>query len=249
MNNFKQYSPYEQGTGMLYDIQSQLRKTPQTGTGFKASPDNAKYQNLLKWQPDEGGMIFLSSQPIPIESSDRAFSGRNQTLDVRFQGSRNSIAAELVRESPDADVALIKISSPQALAPVELAKDDNVTVGGAVTVLGYPGSSVETFAVIRTLEAGDVHSRVEKIPEPTVTPGVISRLGRALDQQGSMTVLGSMGEVYQLTAAASAGNSGGPVFDADGKVIAVFTYGGGRETTTWAVPIHFGRALFEVQQR
>ena len=248
--NFNKFSPYEEGNGLLFEVEKaeQPPKPSQTGARFALAPNGDVYQELFKWQPDEGGMIFQSRRPIPIENSPRAFTGKNEVLDVRFPGSRNSIKADLVRRSTDADVALIKISSPQALVPVELAKDDNVTVGGMITVLGYPGSSVETFAVIKTMEEGDVHTRVEPIPEPTVTPGNISRLSRALEQVGSMTVVGSMGEVYQLTAAASAGNSGGPVFDSAGKVIALFTYGGVRETTTWAVPIHYGRALLEVQQ-
>lgn len=249
MLNFNKFSLYEEGKGLLFDVQKQVQNARQTPSQFALAPESGLYQDLFKWEPDQGGMIFRSDQPVPIEDSPRLFTGRNELLEVRFPESNNSIKAELVRESAEADVALIKINSPQTLVPVQLAKDDNVTIGGPITVLGYPASSAETFALIKTAEAGDVQNHVEKIPEPTVTPGNISRLSRTLEQQGAMTVLGSMGEVYQLTASASAGNSGGPVFDANGKVIALFTYGSARENTTWAVPIHYGRALFEVQQQ
>jgi S1-C subfamily serine protease len=57
-----------------------------------------------------------------------------------------------------------------------------------------------------------------------------------------------MGDVYQLTVPSSAGNSGGPVFDAAGNVVGLFTYGTRRETTTYAVPIKYGRGLFQVQR-
>jgi len=248
MINFNQFSPYEEGRGVIVDIQRQPLKKEQTPKVFDLSPQLADFKDLLKWQPDEGGMIFQSRQPIPIQDSDRAFTGKNEVLAVRFPASRSSINADLVRPSTDADIALIKISTPQPLTAVELANDDHVVLGGAITVLGYPGASAETIAVIKTTEAGDLHSRVEQVPEPTVTPGNISRLSRGLEQIGSLTVMGTMGETYQLTASASAGNSGGPVFDSDGKVIAVFTYGSRRETMTLAVPIHYGKDLSAVQQ-
>jgi S1-C subfamily serine protease len=58
-----------------------------------------------------------------------------------------------------------------------------------------------------------------------------------------------MGEIYQLTVPSGAGNSGGPVFDQQGKVVGIFTAGAPtRETTTFAVPIKFGIDLFKLQR-
>ncbi len=176
---------------------------------------------------------------------------RTKILTARFPDSSLSINADMLRASTKADVALVKISIPQKLSHVELAAPDNVVAQGApITVLGYPGTSAETLAIIRTQEAGNLSSRREHIPDPTVTPGVVSLVGRSRQDTGDVTIFGQMGDAYQLTAGATAGNSGGPVFDANGKVIAIFTYGSTEtENTTWAVPIQYGRALLDVQQQ
>lgn len=246
--NYNQFSPYEQGKGVLFQLQTDPRKKPQ-GRAFDVSNRGDEFRDLINWIPDKGGMIFDPTLPIRIGDSTRIFEGRNDELEVRFPGSRISIAARLVRASSDADVALIKIDSPEALTTVQMAPDDAVTVGGAVTVLGYPGNSVKTYASTTTIERGELHQQLEIVPEPTVTPGVIARLSVAEEQQGAVTVIGPMGDLYQLTASAGAGNSGGPVFDSAGKVIGLFTYGTLRETMTLAVPIRYGRDLMPVQRK
>jgi S1-C subfamily serine protease len=60
---------------------------------------------------------------------------------------------------------------------------------------------------------------------------------------GTEFTASTIGETYELNAAASAGNSGGPVFDQQGRVIGLLTYTTRRESTTYAGPIRFGYAL------
>ena len=250
MINYNQYSPFEQGRGILFQQQSGYQRKPQDGTPFDASDKRTLFRKAIEWTPDEGGMIFDPNQPYRIGSGACACEGRNEQLNIRFPGTYNSIAGRLVRASKDADVALIKIDSPEPLMPVQLAQDDIVAVGSAITVLGYPQISVKTYASTTTIENGEAHQHVEIVPEPTVTPGVVSRLGVRSARQGDVTVIGPEGEVYQLTAATGAGNSGGPVFDASGKVIGLFTYGApGHDNVTMAVPIHLGRDLMPVQRK
>jgi serine protease Do len=250
--NYNQYSDYETGKGVVFDLKKDPKdkKLPE-GKPFDLTGQSAWFRRLINWTPEDGGEIFNPDQPMILAGRTTcACEGRNEVLEVQFPESRNTILARLVQISKDADVALIKVDSLEPLVPLELATDDNVTVGGAITVLGYPASSMRTLALSSTIENGERRQQSIQIPVPTVTPGVISRLSGPTQQQGSITVIAPMGDVYQLTAAVGAGASGGPVFDANGKVIAIFTYASSvRETTTWAVPIKYGNALLPVQRR
>ena len=67
---------------------------------------------------------------------------------------------------------MIKIDSPQALTPIEIANtEDNMKVGERVIVLGYPGVSPDTILQQNSTERGQVKARLEVIPEPTVHGG------------------------------------------------------------------------------
>ncbi len=224
---------------------------------FSKDPELASVRKELnEWQPGDpqsdnsGGVVFRADAPIPVDNQFHDFEGRNDVLDARFPGSLVSISAHFLRANPQADAAEMKIDTQQALTTVELAQDDEVKVGESVTVLGYPAFSTQTMALIQSAEAGHVQSKSEEVPEPTVTAGLVSMKSQGVQNQGSgVTTVGMMGDAYQLTVPTSAGNSGGPVFNSQGKVIGLFTYGDPRrETTTYAVPIKFGRSLFQVQR-
>jgi len=97
------------------------------------------------------------------------------------------------------DVAIIKIDG-QNLPTVPLGRSADVSVGDQITVIGYPGLaniSKVSFLV------------------PTVTNGKISAL--KVDYRGT--------PVLQSEATINHGNSGGPAFDAQGRVIGIATYG------------------------
>ena len=231
---------YEEGQHIVYEM-SDKRFAP-IGT------DKSAWKDVVSWLPEQGGVIFAPDRPWPLAGS-RIYEGKNEKLTMRFPNSRLSVEGRLVRASTDADVALGKIDSLQQLSFAEMASDNVIKVGEHVTVLGYPGFSAKTIALLTTIEAGQVHQREEIIPQPTVTDGLVARLGSGEQQQGVATTVGDMGDVYQLSVATGEGNSGGPVFDAAGKVIGLFTYRrGNRETTTFAVPIKYARDLLQVQQ-
>ena len=240
--------------------------------GYKG-PDLSKYEiidldddafsDIDDWVPDSGGLIFPSKPavavpigggniPDPTKADKRTFEGRNDTLETRFPGSRLNINASLVRASSDSDAALIKIDSPQELSTVELAGQDAITVGEKVVVLGYPAVSVSTFQTQSTQEGGGpVKRHLEEIPEATITDGIVSKLSPGVQQKDGVTTYSTTGDVIQLSITATgAGNSGGPVFDATGKVIGLFTYSKtrGNERVTLAVPIKYGRDLLRPQR-
>ena len=128
----------------------------------------------------------------------------------------------------------------------------DLEVGDKVYVLGYPAISPKTRIVVTTMENTRLSERVEDVPEPTITEGIISLLGQAYKREGETTILGAMGDTFQMSINSNgAGNSGGPVFNSKGKVIGLFTYGGGTEgdaSVTWAVPVKHGRALLSPQR-
>jgi serine protease Do len=219
--------------------------------------------DIRRWIPGEEGAVLFGKEANLIStgqsrdnatpSNSASLFGKNEILDVRFPGSGLSINATLVRQSTLADAALIKIDSPQALTPIEIASsEDNLKVGERVIVLGYPGISTATLMETSSTERGQLRSRVEVIPEPTVTEGIISKLGMELTQAGTSTLRGSLGDAFQLSInSTGGGNSGGPVFNSAGRAVGLFTYGGcilGDACVSHAVPIKHGRFLLTPQR-
>ncbi len=246
------WSPYESqtGIGVLYllsrDKDGKLIATVKKGI------DPSDYIERKDWVP-ESGYLFDNTDPVPIKNKKSPLEGRNEALDVRFPENRLSFAARLVRASTDADVAVIRIDAPQKLESAELADPGYaVSVGEPITVLGYPGISEDKTAVVLTSEGGQLRKHQENVPQPTVTEGIIAKLGTGLQQQGGVTTMSDLGDTFQLTVLATGhGNSGGPVFNSAGKVIGLFTYSTANaelERVTFAVPIKYGRDIMQLQK-
>jgi S1-C subfamily serine protease len=181
--------------------------------------------------------------------------GRNDYLNVSFPDTENRKRAELKQVSDRHDVALIKIDLPQPLPKVDIFDSwDATKQGDAVVVLGYPGGSPSEVVVVgsKAAKIGEPEQQLGTLPNPTLSAGYISRILRSQEVPNKDRIWSPLGDAFQLTInTTGAGNSGGPVFDSYGRVIAIFTYGWspGRSIdfgASAAVPIRFAKELMGI---
>lgn len=120
--------------------------------------------------------------------------GANQ-VSVKFADG-TMVGGRVIGSDPGNDLAIVRVDVPASLLqPARFADSDGVRVGEPVFAIGNPFSL-----------------------EFTVTSGIVSGLNR--QSEGGITGRPVRG-VIQTDAAVNPGNSGGPLFDADGNVIGV----------------------------
>jgi serine protease Do len=208
-------------------------------------------RSLTRWVPESGGYIFEANRAYPISDGERDFYGRNEELTVQFPGTRSGINATMVRSSPDADVAEIKIDTGATLSKLDLAPDNTVEMGQRIILLGYPDVSQETMAVQKQNQAGQIHENVVYIPEPTARQGSVAKLATKSPNSNNQGVemIGTTGDTFQLDIFASYGDSGGPVINSSGKVIGLLSLkSDSAEHVSFAVPVSYVRELLQPQR-
>lgn len=179
------------------------------------------------------------------------FRGRQEYLMVRFRKNTNPAEATTQRVSDRHDVALIKVTTPATLNKVQLFDSYNSTkVGDQVTVMGYPAVSDNVYAVLKSKDMFNRDAQARVIPDPTLSVGNIGKILRASDGpvNDQYFSFAPNGDTYQLTInSTGAGNSGGPMFDAYGRVIGLFFAGKTMDAQiSFAVPIRYALELMSV---
>ena len=238
--------PAADSTGVLYILDENMgirsRRTVSANQFPPWVPAAAKFVLQGAFEPSA---VRLPGRPI----KGKFVEGRNDYLDVTFAKNRIRIPAKLARVSDRIDAAMLKIEVPGPLRKVKLNDNyDTIKPGDAALVMGYPAISPDVVAATRSKDAVNADLAAKAVPDPAVSVGNVGRIIRGQEGAGE-TLVSAFGQVYQLTInSAGRGNSGGPVFDGQGRVIAIFAPGRSMisdATISFAVPIRHGIELMD----
>jgi S1-C subfamily serine protease len=135
------------------------------------------------------------------------------SISVRFWNGA-TYRATLVGSDRSTDLAVVKVDAPASLLdPLKLGDSDALQVGDGVVAIGSP------FGL-----------------EETVTSGIVSALHREMKAPNNFTITDSI----QTDAAINHGNSGGPLLNAQAKVVGVNSQiesdSGGNDGVGFAIP-------------
>jgi S1-C subfamily serine protease len=165
------------------------------------------------------GYILTNSHVITNAGEAPGKATAADRLFVEFQ-DRDRVPATVVGWDIYDDVGLIKVNpADHRLAPVPLGDSAQVRVGQPVAAIGSPFGNVNSLSV-----------------------GVVSATERSID---SLTSQYSLVDAIQTDAAINHGNSGGPLFDARGRVFGINAQirsdSGTADGVGFAVPIDSAR--------
>ncbi len=140
-------------------------------------------------------------------------------IHVRLPGDTEPTDATLIAADAGNDLALLRIKASD-LRPATFGPTSEVALGDEVLAIGF---------------ALDLDG------DPTVTLGIVSALDRTI-----ITEDGALDGLIQTDAAISSGNSGGPLVDAQGRIVGINTAVARSDFTTAATNVGFAVSSDEV---
>jgi serine protease Do len=146
----------------------------------------------------EGGQIVTNFHVVQAALEGRSVElQEGASIRVSFPGAPGEIPARVIGANPDYDLALLEVEEGNELPAVEPIRiaEGPVQVGQKVVAIGNP------FGLAST-----------------VTTGIVSAVGRALETIGRIEV-----PMIQTDAAINPGNSGGPLLDSRGRLLGINT--------------------------
>ena len=170
-----------------------------TGTGFGVGPANTDAQ------------YFVTNRHV-VEGDDGVYDTVYIMIDGADLRDRSTvIECKVLFAGEDADYAIIQAEYPiPGVGTLPLLPAEEMETGDPIYVLGFPGIADEI--------ADDNFHTVNDI---TVTNGIVSRFVMSSE----FNFPGIPKKLVAHTAMSNHGNSGGPVINERGEVIAIHTYG------------------------
>jgi putative serine protease PepD len=172
-------------------------------------------------QPGEAtGSGFVIDGEGHVITNQHVVDGAEQVSVVTADGESHD--ADVVGTDPSTDIALLDVVNDADLPVLTLGSSETLSVGDPVVAIGSP------FGL-----------------QGTVTAGIVSGLDREIQAPDGFAIDGAI----QTDAALNSGNSGGPLLDAQGRVVGVNsqieTRTGGNVGIGYAVPIDTAKTVVE----
>jgi len=203
------------GAGPIADVTAKVRPGFVQVTNEQLQLNQLNEQTLVP-QGVGSGVIFDAVGHIL--TNNHVVAGA-QKLDVTLPDG-TSFPAKLIGRVPRSDLAVIQIQSNSSLPVIPLGDSSKLVVGQWVVAIGdalaLPGGP--------TVTAGVVSALGRTIQEPPADTGAApGATGAAPTQPGAFLF-----DLIQTDAAINPGNSGGPLVNLDGQVIGINTLGAGQ---------------------
>lgn len=165
-----------------------------------STPVAAATPGVIELEPASSGSGFIIDEQGHIVTNWHVVYGGAGFAVVLADGT--SVDADLVGIDPRDDLAVVKIDPAQVPATVSFGDSDDLEPGDPVVAIGSPLGSFTN----------------------SVTNGIVSGVGRnEFAESGSSDICQNYIDLIQHTAPINHGNSGGPLFSMDGKVVGVNT--------------------------
>lgn len=215
INSPSEYQRYSENS--VYSKYMDLPKTIEKILPTVVTISASKNSNYSSDYYDDGNIDTQSLGSGFIISEDGYIITNNHVIDraekinVRLKGSETNFPAEIIGIDEIMDVALLKMDLKTKLPYVQFDPSNNLMVGDLIIVVGNP------------FNLGT-----------SVSTGIISALNRNLQ-------MNSFDNFIQTDASINKGNSGGPMFNIDGRVIgltsAIYSPDGDNVGIGFAMPV------------
>jgi serine protease Do len=181
--------------------------------------------------------------PVPIDTFDPII----LSMRAYFPGNETPVPLRVQSLSEDSDLGLASADLPQS-HPRPVTIDQQAAISGSpVVLIGYPTGVEGILARIDEPTLKRIAQAVGNNTDDLVQELARRKLIRPLVTQGHLGVVGPDRLVYD--AQTTSGGSGGPVFNASGKVIGVnFAILSGFSGSNFAVPISHAKNMVAVSE-
>lgn len=154
-----------------------------------------------------GFVIQSDRDSTLIATNYHVVDGNPESISI-WLGEENLAEASILVYSEQQDLCVLSIPYATALEALTLS-GQSAKQGSAVYAVGFPGA------------ADDLSDRLALTSaDATITDGIVSAIRNV-----TITEHGNPVTLLQINAAINSGNSGGPLFNASGKVVGINTYG------------------------